>query len=31
VHPAGGLMGANGRIAALELLKEQKAGRKAVA
>jgi len=31
VHPAGGIMGANGRIAALELLKEQKAGRKAVA
>ena len=31
VHPAGGLMGANGRLAALELLKEQRAGGKAVA
>jgi phytoene dehydrogenase-like protein len=28
VHPAGGLMGANGRIAALEVLKDMKVGRK---
>jgi phytoene dehydrogenase-like protein len=31
VHPGGGIMGANGRIAALELLKERRAGRKGVA
>jgi phytoene dehydrogenase-like protein len=31
VHPAGGIMGANGRIAALELLRERKAGGKVVA
>ncbi len=31
VHPGGGIMGANGRVAALELLKERRAGRKGVA
>ena len=28
-HPGGGIMGAPGRIAALELLKEKQAGRRA--
>ena len=28
-HPGGGIMGATGRIAALELLKEKKSGRRA--
>jgi phytoene dehydrogenase-like protein len=28
-HPGGGIMGANGRLAALEYLKEKKKGRRA--
>ena len=31
VHPGGGIMGANGRIAALQLLREQRAGTEGVA
>jgi phytoene dehydrogenase-like protein len=31
VHPAGGIMAANGRLAALEVLKSQKAGKRKVA